>query len=252
MKIVSLEFKKKYLLILSDLVTIESSDKYLLKKLNSHVASFTMFNVVSFTMFSFYFVRIIEYFFQYWSTKEPSDEEASSIISDSIPSGEFTYSKQDNHHTPSIPSVLVRDSHSVTDGGHQHHTDPSNKLSSAPSLDLTKILAELLECQQTQTSLQSNVDSLKVSYAVHLGFQFLCSSSWFSVSMQFILVFSFYAVHLGFQFLCSSSWFSVSMQFILVFSFYVVHLGFQFLCSSSWFSVSYGVHFGFQFLCSSS
>ena len=45
--------------------------------------------------------------------------------------------------------------------------------------------------------IETDQDELHRNCAVHLGFQFLCSSSWFSVS---------YAVHLGFQFLCSSSW----------------------------------------------
>lgn len=103
--------------------------------------------------------------------KDVSDEEASSILSDSIPSGEFlssfpTAQHQQQDHLTLASSALTERGELHSSSGDNHHETTMSKATAraASSADIANIRSELQSSQATQKRLQSTVDSLKVSW----------------------------------------------------------------------------------------
>lgn len=105
-----------------------------------------------------------------------SDEEASSILSDSIPSGEFLSSfptvqqpqHQQQDHLTLASSALTEQGELHSSSGDNHHavTTTSKATTVArvtSSADIANVLLELQSSQATQKRLQSTLDILKVS-----------------------------------------------------------------------------------------
>lgn len=98
--------------------------------------------------------------------KDVSDEEASSILSDSIPSGEFlssfpTAQQQQDHLTLASSALTERGELHSSSGDNHHETRATAR--AASSADIANIRSELQSSQATQKRLQSTVDSLRVS-----------------------------------------------------------------------------------------
>lgn len=100
-----------------------------------------------------------------FSLKDMSDDEGSSVVSDSIPSGEFL-SYPVGIQPEQMTASNLMDLQSSSGDNHLELSQVVPKVAPYTADDVAKILSELKSSQTEQNQLQSTVESLKVGYCL--------------------------------------------------------------------------------------
>lgn len=125
-----------------------------------------------------------------FSLKDMSDDEGSSVVSDSIPSGEFLSSYPIGIQPEQMTASNLMDLKSSSGDNHLELSQVVPKVASYTADDVAKILCELQSSQTEQNQLQSTVESLKVGYCLFIFYCFLFTFAVENImsSEHFILV----------------------------------------------------------------